>query len=80
MACIALHNMYVSVSGPCKPKWKLHVRDLGFIRKHIKRSEDTTESNLNRMKIVSYTNDVVAKIQNLVLSIVSPLINRVLLQ
>ena len=51
MACIALHNMCISVCDPCKPRWKLHVKDLGLMKKHIKRTEDTTESNLNRMEI-----------------------------
>ena len=39
MACIALHNFCISVLGPCKPRWKLHVRDLELIKKHIIRNE-----------------------------------------
>ena len=54
MACIALHNLCFSVSDPCKPRWKLHVRDLGLINKHIIRSESSVESNLNRMKISNW--------------------------
>ena len=53
MACIALHNLCVSVSDPCKSRWKLHVRDLGLIKNHIIRNESTLESNLNRMKILN---------------------------
>ena len=51
MTCYALHNLCISVSDPCKPKWKFHVRNLGLIKKHIIRNESTEESNLNRMKI-----------------------------
>ena len=43
MACTALYNLCLSVSDPC---WKkLHVRDLGLIKKHIIRNESTVESN-----------------------------------
>ena len=52
MVCIAFHNMYIFKS--CKPRWKLYVRNLGLIKKHMKRSEDTTESNLNRVKIINW--------------------------
>ena len=53
MACIGVYicNICISVSDPCKPRWKLRVRDLSLIRKPIKHSEGTAESNLNRMKI-----------------------------
>ena len=54
MACIALHNMCISVSDPCKPRWKLQLKDLGLMKKHIKRTEDITESNLNRLKISNW--------------------------
>ena len=54
MRCIALHNMCISVSDLFKTRWKLHVRDLGLIRKQIKCSEDTTESKLNRMNISNW--------------------------
>ena len=49
IACIALHNTWISVSDQCKPRWNIHVRDFGLIGNPTKRSEDTTESNLNRM-------------------------------
>ena len=49
MACIALYNICLSVSDPCKPRWKLHVRDLGLIKKPIKHLEGTAKFNL--MKI-----------------------------
>ena len=52
MVCIAFHNMYIFKS--CKPRWKLHVGNLGLFKKHMKRSEDTTESNLNRVKIINW--------------------------
>ena len=37
--------------GSCKREYKDHVRDLDPVRNHMKRSEDTKESNLNRTKI-----------------------------
>lgn len=54
MACIALHNLCISVSDPCKPRWKLKVKDLGLMKKHLIRNENTKESNLNRMKISNW--------------------------
>ena len=54
MACIALYSLCISVSDSCKPTWKLHVRDLGLIKKHVIRNESTVESNLNRVKISNW--------------------------
>ena len=54
MACIMLHNLCISVKDPCKPRWKLSVKQLGLIRKPMRRSENKLDSNLNRMKISNW--------------------------
>ena len=54
LACIALHSLCISVSDTYKPRWKLHIQDLGLIKKRIIRNESNVESNLNRMKISNW--------------------------
>ena len=54
MTCIALHDLRISVSDPCKPRWKFYVRNLGLIKKQIIRNESTEQSNLNRMKTLKW--------------------------
>lgn len=33
MACITLHNICIDRSDPCKPRWKLEVKQVDLIRR-----------------------------------------------
>ena len=60
MACIALHNLCIHVSDPCKQRWKLKVKDFDLVTKPITREANATESlSVSTSNwLLSLTNDV----------------------
>ena len=53
-ADIALHNLCIAESDPCKRRWQLEVRKLDLIRGSLIREESKVKSNLNWMKISNW--------------------------
>lgn len=54
MACIALHNLCISRSDPCLPRWQLRVENLNLIRQRTTRGHDRQLSQQIRSRITQW--------------------------
>ena len=58
MACIALHNLCIEKNDPCKPRWRLEVKELHLIRSRGNKENNTTQADQVRSKITDWLWDI----------------------